>query len=77
MGDPRWSFFAAHERGWFPANLSEAAYQPRLPDCTAVDGVPIFGDFLTAAAVLAGSGVLVVVVTVAAWLLRPREESQA
>ena len=70
LGDPRWSFFAARERGWFPANLSDAAYAPRLPDCTAVDGVPIFGDFITAAVVLASCSVLVLVVAVAAWMLR-------
>ena len=54
MGDPRWSFFEAQQRGWFPANLSVSAYTPRLPDCSAPD-LPFFGDFLSAAAVCATS----------------------
>lgn len=61
MGDPRWSFFAAQEAGWFPHNLSNHAYQPRLPDCNAVDGVPIFGDFLLAGAIAAVCGGLIFV----------------
>uniref|UniRef100_A0A7S0P5Q7 glucan 1,3-beta-glucosidase n=1 Tax=Calcidiscus leptoporus TaxID=127549 RepID=A0A7S0P5Q7_9EUKA len=37
VGDPRWSFFDARARGWFPANLSVGAYLPRAPDCAVGD----------------------------------------
>jgi len=57
MGDPRWSFFAAQARGWFPANLSNGAYQPRIPACEESDGVPLFGDLVTTAVVLVGCAV--------------------
>lgn len=56
MSDPRWSFFAAQSRGWFPSNLSAATYAPRAPDCTSWD--TMFGTLATAAAVCALSVLL-------------------
>jgi len=35
--DPRWSFFDAQDRGWFPANLSEDAWAPLALPCEAKD----------------------------------------
>ena len=56
IGDPRWSFFRAQELGWFPANLSHAAYAPPTAKCDEPDSY--LGAFTVAAIVTAGAGVL-------------------
>lgn len=59
MGDPRWSFFDAQDRGWFPKNLSAAAYAPRMPDCATHDSA--FGSFLVTIFVALGSSLIAAV----------------
>lgn len=63
MHDPRWSFFDAQERGWFPADLSTASYAPRRPDCDSADTV--FGSLVTTAAVFAAGVVVTLCGTIA------------
>ena len=47
LGDPRWSLFSAQDHGWFPANVSQAVYSPREPQCTKRDGLMIAGNFVS------------------------------
>jgi glucan 1,3-beta-glucosidase len=71
MGDPRWSFFEAHARGWFPANLSTEAYTPPVACCDS-SCVPVkwFGTVHVASLFLAAamlSGALAARLLAALW----------